>query len=131
MIPKHAGQVDVFDAVDDVLLDLWIALAKTRNERLNLRALRAFALPAARGHRAGAVQKGQAIVRRPRDHVALVHEVERTNEFHAGIVLGVQFRHHGLDLPAVDHRHQNSLRNIIKVVTERNFVAAERARLRI
>ena len=69
-------------------------------------------------------QEGKPAEVRPRLHIFFARQVQRADEFHAGIVFRFDARQHGLHLPAVDEAHEHGFDRVVVVVAERNFVAA-------
>ena len=56
---------------------------------------------------------------------SLTNEVERADKFHSLIVCAVELRHHGLDLGAVEHAHEDGLNHIIIMMAQGDFVTAQ------
>ena len=80
---------------------------------------------------ARALYKLQSVVIAPRLDRIFLDKVHRTDQLHALEILAVQLRHHRLNLAAVQHSHEDRLDHIIKMMPKRNFIAAQRFRLRI
>ena len=74
---------------------------------------------------AGALQKVQSVPIPPSADVGLPNIVHRADQFHAVKIGAVQFRHHGLNLPAMEHSHQDRLNDVVIVMTERDLITSE------
>ena len=80
------------------------------------------------GKAAGALQKAQVIVLPPADDVLLPHQVQRSDQLHPREVGAAQLGQHRLDLRPVQHTHQRGFYHIVKMVPQRDLVAAQRLR---
>ena len=67
----------------------------------------------------------QTVVITPCLDIVLPDQVKRPDKLHALKVCTVKLRHHGLYLCTVEHAHEYRLYNIIIMMSERNFVAAQ------
>lgn len=128
-ITDHSVQVDVLHTAEDILLNVRILLAKLPDQILDLRALGALLCTAAGStafrETAGTLDKVQVIVIHPVDDVFLAHQIQRTNQLHPREIRAVQLRHHRLYLRPVKHSHKDGLDHIVKMMSQRNLVAAE------
>ena len=130
LVAKDLVQAHVFHRTEDVPLDVRIRFLQLLDQLLRLEALRAgltvgVACRAGLGEVAGALNEVQAVVVAPVLDFRLADEVERADELHAREVRGVELRHHRLVLTGVEHAHEDGLDDVVEVVTERDFVAAE------
>ena len=135
-IGEHRAQIHIFHAVENIGLHERIGLLELRDQFLRLQAFRRCRTVLMAG-RAGvrkmarALQKMQLVEFPPCDDIALAHEIHRPNQLHPRKIGAVQLRHHRLHLGAVKHSHQNGFNHIVKMVSERNFVAPELLRLAV
>ena len=65
---------------------------------------------------AGALEKMKPVVVPPMADIFLADQVHRPDQFHSFKVCTVELWHHGLDLTAVKHTHENGFNNIIIVM---------------
>ena len=77
------------------------------------------------GEFAGALDKMQAVVVAPALYIFLADKIHRSDKLHSLEIRAVKLRHHRLYLTAVDHSHKYRFDNIVKMMTERDLVAAE------
>ena len=72
---------------------------------------------------AGALEKMKPVVVPPMADIFLADQVHRPDQFHSFKVCTVELWHHGLDLTAVKHTHENGFNNIIIVMAQGDFIA--------
>lgn len=77
------------------------------------------------GKLASALYEMQIVVVSPRFYVVFAHKIKGAYELHSFKVRTVKFRHHSLYLRAVQHPHEYCLDDVVVMMSERNFVAAE------
>ena len=102
--------VDIFNASEDILLNLRIDLFKLRNEIFYLQPLRDRAAvgstgSAGIGEFAGALYEMQVVVVAPVLYLGFSHKIKGTYKLHALKVGTMELRHHSLNLSAVEHTH--------------------------
>ena len=129
-------EADIFHAAEDMRLHLRIALFQLADELLDLLALRLCLLVGAAGRAgigefAGALDKMQIVRVAPRLDIVLADQIERPDQLHALKIRAVEFRHHGLDLRAPEHPHQNGLDHVVVMMAQRDLVAAELLRVAV
>ena len=129
-IRDHRAEVDIGNAFEDVCLDLGICLLQGSDQLLCLKTLGGrgailMTCGAGVGEVAGTLQEMQAVPIPPPADVCLPNKVHRADQLHAFEMSAVQFRHHGLNLSAVQQSHQNRLNDVVIVVAECDFVAAK------
>ena len=133
LVAGHCVERYSVDAAENAVLDVRIVAHQTAQQDLDLLPLGAapavVADRAGLGKTAGALDKFQLIVAAPRDDVILADAVHRADQRHARKVRAVQLRRHGLQLGAVEHAHDRRLDDIIKMMSQRDFVAAQLLRL--
>ena len=67
----------------------------------------------------------QVVVISPRLDIILAYQIQRTDQLHTLEIGAVELRHHGLDLGAVEHAHENRLDDIIVVMAQGDLIAAQ------
>ena len=77
------------------------------------------------GKPARALDKVQIVVISPRLYIILSYQIKRANKFHTIEVGAVKFRHHCLNLRAVQHAHKYGFDDVVVVVPQRDFVASQ------
>ena len=111
---------DVFDRFEDVLFDLGIHLLEFLDELLCLVSSRAASAVIADGavlrETAGALDEAELVHVSPGDDILLPDIVERTDDLHAFIVVGMELRKHGLERSGIEHVHQNGLDDVVIVM---------------
>ena len=135
-IGDHRAEVDIGNTFEDVGFNLRICLFQSSDQFFRIKAFggsRAVLVTGSTGvgKVTGALQKMQSVPVPPFTDIRLSNEIHRADQLHAFEMAAVQLRHHGLDLPAVQHSHQDRLDHVVKMVTERNFVAAKLFRLAV
>ena len=112
-------------------LHIRIALLQRADQILDLLPLRARLLIGAGragvGKVAGALDEVQLVCVPPGLDIVLADQIQRPDQLHAGEIRAVELRHHGLDLRAVEHAHEDRLNDVVIVVPKRDLVAAEPA----
>ena len=127
-VADEGSQVDVMEAVENILPGARVGLLERANQLLHLLPLGIHrAVCRALRQTAGTAQKFEIVVPRPCDDIGFAHKVKRTDQLHARKIRAVNLRHHRFHLRAVQHAHQHRLDHVVKMVAEGNFVAAERA----
>ena len=128
-ITDHSVQIDILHTAEDIFLNIRILLAQLPDQILDLRTLGTFfrtaAGSAAFRETTGTLDKMQIIVIHPVNDVLLAHQIQRTDQFHSRKIRAVQLRHHRLYLRPVKHSHKDGLDHIVKMMPQRNLVAAE------
>ena len=129
LVAGHCVERYSVDAAEDAVFDVRVVAHQAAQQDLDLLTLGAasavVADRAGLGKTAGTLDKFQLIVAAPRDNVILADAVHRTDQRHARKVRAVQLRRHGLQLGAVEHAHDCRLDDIIKMMSQRDFVAAK------
>ena len=129
LIGNDRIQVDVFHTAENPSGNLGVFFGEVVNQPLDFRTLRAFLRSAAGGtafrQAAGALDKVQVVIIPPAEDVLLPDEVQGANQLHAGEIRAVEFGHHGLNLAAIKHSHENGFNHIVIVVSQCNFVTAQ------
>ena len=125
----YGVQIDILHALEDVALHEWILFFQGADQFFDFHALGlvffVVAGGAGIGELARALDEVQVVIVSPRLDVVLAHQIQRADEFHALEVGAVKLWHHGLDLRAVEHAHENGLDDIVVVVAEGDLVAAQ------
>ena len=67
----------------------------------------------------------QVVVIPPRLDIILAYQIQRTDQLHTLEIGAVELRHHGLDLGAVEHAHEDGLNHIIIMMAQGDFVTAQ------
>ena len=67
----------------------------------------------------------QVVVSAPVLYLLFTDKVHGADKLHSLEMVAVELWHHGLHLTAVYHAHEDSFDNVVKVMTQRNFVAAQ------
>ena len=129
LVAGHCVERYSVDAAEDAVFDVRVVAHQAAQQGLDLLTLGAasavVADRAGLGKTAGTLDKFQLIVAAPRDDVILADAVHRADQRHAREVRAVQLRRHGLQLGAVEHAHDCRLDDIIKMMPQRDFVAAK------
>ena len=128
-ISDNRFQIYVFDAFENTFFDVGICLFKVSYDFLGFLSFRVI-LPvvascAGIGKFASALNEVQIVVISPLFYVIFADEIHRADKFHTLKVGAVQFRHHRLNLCAVKHAHKDCFDDIVVVVSQRDFIAAE------
>ena len=59
-------------------------------------------------------------------YIPLLHKVQRADQLHSREIGAVQLGHHGVDLTAIEHTHENGLDHVVVVMAQGDLVAAQR-----
>lgn len=130
LIGDYCAEIYVFDAPEDILLDLRIYFFHICYEVLDLKAFRVGLTVLVTGRAgvselAGALYEVEVVIVAPVLYLSLADEIKRTYQLHTLEVGTVELWHHRLHLTSVEHTHKDSLDDVVKVVTERYLIAAE------
>ena len=122
-------ELHVFYALKDTLFNVGVTLFKLSNKQFCFLPFRVVLPVVARrasvGKPARALDKVQIVVISPRLYIILSYQIKRSNKFHTIEVGAVKFRHHCLNLRAVQHTHKYGFDNVVVVVPEGNLVASK------
>ena len=134
LISDHRIQVHVFNAFENIGFNEGVVLFQCSNQLLGLKPFRrsrsiCMACCAGVCNMAGTLQKMQAIIISPGTNVAFPDQIHRPDQFHPFKICAMQLWHHGLDLAAVQHSHQDSFYDIIVMMSQSNLIAAQIFRL--
>ena len=129
LVSDDGIQVDILHASENIIFNDRILLGKFMDQFLDLRTLGAL-LSTAAGctvlcKAACTLDEMKVIVIRPVNDICLTDQIQRADQLHSLKVRTVKLRHHGLDLCAIEHSHQDRLDDIIIVMSQRDLVAAQ------
>ena len=130
LILDHRIETDIFHAFEDIGFHKGIGLFQLGDKLLRLQALGGsgpvlMTGAAGLGKMTGTLQEMQFVVIPPGTDIALPDQIQGPDQLHAFKIRTVKFGHHGLDLTAVDHPHENGLDHIIIMVPQSDLVAAQ------
>ena len=129
-IGDDRAQVDILHALENVPFDKGIGLLQGSDQVLDLHTFGGTAAIGTAGgtgigKAAGTLDELQLIVALPRQNIFLADAVHRADEGHAGEAGAVEHGRHGLQLGAVEHTHNGRLDDVVEVVAQCDFVAAQ------
>lgn len=141
-VAEKLVDTDILCGMEDVALDHRIGFLQLRDDALGFHSLvpGAGCVGRLRRHGTGgagicevtsALDEVKMILISPCLDVVLSDKIKRADQLHFAKIRALQSGEHGLPLPGVQHSHKGGLNDIIVVVSERNFVAAELLRLLI
>ena len=117
------------NTAEDAVFDIRVGFAQLTQQQLGFLPFGGTAAAGADGqalgHAAGALNEFQVVVAAPGENILLADAVQRADQRHAGEVRAVQFGGHRLQLRAVEHAHDGGFNDVVEVVPQCNFVAAE------
>lgn len=141
-VAEKLVDTDILCGMEDVALDHRIGFLQLRDDALGFHSLVPGAGCVGRLRRHGTGGAGICEVTSALDEVKMIliapcldvvftDKIERADQLHSVKICALQSGEHGLPLPGVQHSHKGGLNDIVIVVSERNFVAAELLRLLI
>lgn len=141
-VAEKLVDTDILCGMEDVALDHRIGFLQLRDDALGFHSLVTGAGRIGRLRRHGtggagicevtsALDEVKMILISPCLDVVLADKIKRADQLHFVKICALQSGEHGLPLPGVQHSHKGGLNDIIVVMPERNFVAAELLRLLI
>ena len=110
------------EGMKNILLDIWHVPFDLRDKLLYIGALRGVL---ALRKFAGAPKKTQPICFSPAYNIALADGADRADKPHALKMIAFYHGQHTLDLTAEKHTHDGGFYDVVKIMTEGDFVAAE------
>ena len=129
LVAGHGIQRHCVDAAEDAVLDVGVIPLEAAEQNFRLLPLGAAAAVVAHGavlgKAAGALDEFQLVVALPRQNIFLADAVHRADEGHAGEAGAVEHGRHGLQLGAVEHTHNGRLDDVVEVVAQCDFIAAQ------
>lgn len=141
-VAEKLVDTDILCGMEDVALDHRIGFLQLRDDALGFHSLvpGAGCVGRLRCHGAGgagicevtsALDEVKMILISPCLDVVFTDKIERADQLHSVKIRALQSGEHGLPLSGVQHSHKGGLNDIVVVMPERNFVAAEFLRLLI
>ena len=128
-VAGHGVQSDCVDAAENAVFDIGVVTLETAEQDLDLLPLGAASTVVAHGavlgEAAGTLDKFEVVVPLPCEDILFLDAVHRADEGHAGEAGAVEHGRHRLQLRAIEHAHDSRLDDIVEVVTQRDFVAAQ------
>lgn len=129
-IGNDCMKIHVFHTSENITFNMGIYLLKLRNEIFDLHSLGNTGAVCTAGSTgiselAGTLDKMQVVVISPRLDIILAYQIQRTDQLHTLEIGAVELRHHGLDLGAVEHAHEDGLDHIIIMMAQGDFVTAQ------
>ena len=128
LIARHGVQCNGVDAAEDAVFDVGVVAFEAAEQNFGLLPLGTAAVVAhgaVFGKAAGALNEFKVVVALPRQNILLADAVHRADEGHAGEAGAVELGGHGLELGTVEHAHHGRLDDIVEVVAQRDFIAAQ------
>ena len=135
LVRNHRVQIYIFHAPEDVFLYLRVLRCKCADQVLDRTPFGAL-LCAAAGSAAlcqttGTLDKMQIIIIPPANDILFPDQIHGTDQFHTVKIGAVELGHHGLNLRAIEHSHQDGLNHIIIMVPQGDLVAPQIFRLAV
>ena len=129
LVAGHGIQRHCVDAAEDAVFNVGVIPLEAAEQNFRLLPLGATAAVVAHGavlgKAAGALDEFQLIVALPRQNIFLADAVHRADEGHAWEAGAVEHGRHGLQLGAVEHTHNGRLDDVVEVVAQCDFIAAQ------